>query len=94
MKTEIEIHNHNSVGPLYDFFDHGPVIFIQHVVERGEDEPGNGMRIEDSVFVCLDCGYTGMERRDLAHADCEREKNPVNQTLREKIGDAIDGEQS
>lgn len=39
------------------------------------------------LAVCLDCGYTAGDNRLLAHVECDRDKNPINTTLREHIED-------
>jgi hypothetical protein len=76
MIREITTNEYKSVGPYSDLHGHGPVIFIQ-------EYDGDG--ITESIFTCLDCGYTTGDRRQLRFADCGRENNSVNQTMRELI---------
>jgi hypothetical protein len=77
MKAEIKIGDYNAVAPYSDMYGHGPVIFIQN---RTEDHD-----IEDSLWVCLDCGYTADDNRMFLHAECSRENNRVNTTMGELV---------
>lgn len=70
MKVELEVDTRHAVGPLTEMYGHGPVTII------GEDDP---------VFVCFDCGYTTHDNRLFAHKECDREKNPITQTWRERL---------
>jgi hypothetical protein len=79
MKEEITVSTHKSVGPFTDVYDHAPVIFIQ---EGGGE---NGLEISESLWVCLDCGFTDIDRAGFTHEECSREDNQVNQTLREYL---------
>lgn len=76
MKIEMTVDENLAVGPYTDMYGHGPVISIQ---KREEQE------IEECRWVCLDCGYSCIDSRILLHEDCEREKNQVNQTMRELV---------
>lgn len=38
----------------------------------------------DELFACLDCGYVADDNRLLAHEECNREDNPITETLRER----------
>lgn len=68
---------HNRVGPYTDIYDHGPVIVMQDGDPRDDGT--------NTLFVCLDCGYTATDTRELLHPDCDREENRITQTLREHI---------
>lgn len=83
MKTELTIDTHKSVGPYNDVYDHPMLIFIQQV-EDGESS-GHGPDITESLWTCLSCGYTDTDIRSFAHEECDREKNRVNQTMREFV---------
>ena len=84
MKEEITVDEHKSVGPYTDMYGHGPVIFIQKL-EDNEESPGHGPDITESLWTCLDCGYTSDDRRLFLHKECDRENNRVNQTMREYL---------
>jgi RecJ-like exonuclease len=76
MKEGITVNEHKSVGPCVDIFGHGPVIVIQ----RHENK-----HIDEQLWSCLDCGYTVKDNRAFLHEECNRERNPVNQTFREYL---------
>jgi len=84
MKKEITIDTKKSVGPIADMYGHGPVIFIQEIVENRESL-GHGPEIAESIWICLDCGYTCDDRRMFMHQECNREDNRANQTMREHL---------
>ena len=84
MKIEITTDTNKSVGPMTDMYGHGPVIFIQEL-EDNDDSPGHGPDITESLWVCLDCGYTCDDQKMLLHEECNREDNRVNQTMREYL---------
>lgn len=48
------------------------------------------LTIMGELRVCLDCGYVHDDVRDFYHVDCEREKNPINETWREHGFDGDD----
>lgn len=79
MKEEITVGEYKSVGPMFNRYGHEPLIFIQ---KYDEDDDTN---IEESLWVCLDCGYTDTNIRTFAHKECDCERNRVNKTFREEI---------
>ena len=83
MKSEITVDTHKSVGPMTNMYEHGPVIFIQQLEDN--DNSSRGPDITESLWVCLDCGYTDSDQRSLLHEECNREDNRVNQTMREYL---------
>jgi hypothetical protein len=76
MIGEITTNKHKTVGPYANLHGHGPVIFIQEI---------EGRKITETIFTCLDCGYTSGDQRQFRFEDCKRENNSVNQTMRELI---------
>lgn len=80
MEDTVTTQTHRSVGPMKELYEHGPVIFIQE--REGERQD---MDITESLWVCLDCGWTDADRRSFAHEECNREDNRVNVTVREKV---------
>lgn len=84
MKTETTIDSYKSVGPHKRVYDHPMVLSIQEL-EDNEESPGHGPDITESLWVCLDCGFTSDDPRMFAHRDCGREYNRINQTMREYL---------
>lgn len=82
MEVPLTVNTHKSVGPYKDLYGHGPVIFIQE--KEGE---GQSMDITESLFTCLDCGWTDSDVTTFAHEECNREDNRVNSTVRERVGE-------
>ena len=79
MRKVMEADMHAAVGPYMDVYGHGPVMIVNDDSE--EDRTGIDLAI------CTDCGYVAHDIRLLAHIDCERSKNPITQTLRERLAD-------
>ena len=78
--TRLQIDTHLSVGPAGSMYGHDLVTTI------GPANQGA------TVFVCLDCGYVTPDNRLLLHVDCDREKNPINTTWRERSAAFPDNE--
>lgn len=76
--TEIATRTRNAVGPIAQMYGHGPVTVIR---ENWVDPDQN----EQTVFICLDCGYTATDNRLFAHEECNRDLNPITQTWRELL---------
>ena len=77
MREEITINEHKSVGPYTDMYGHGPVIFIQDIVDD--------RHIDEQLWTCLDCGYTTNDNRAFLHEECVRNRNQANMTMREYL---------
>lgn len=74
---EIEVNRHLPVGPYTDVYGHMAVTLIG---PSPADDDDSG-----SLVVCLDCGYVTDDIRQLAHEDCEPERNGITQSWRERI---------
>lgn len=81
MNSVIDTNEYKGVGPVEEMYGHGPVTAL---VPDGEDAA--------ELFICLDCGYTTRDDRMLAHQECDREQNNINQTWRERLEDREDDE--
>lgn len=82
MKYELDVDAYNGVGPYRNLYDHGAGMVIQQYDEDGE--------LDETVFVCLDCGYTAHDSRLFMHAECDPEQNQINVSWRDKLGGALD----
>lgn len=76
---ELDVAEYKSVGPYTDVYGHGPVTVIG---------PADGAGNELSI--CLDCGFTTDDIRLLAHQECNREHNGIEQTWRERLGTTLE----
>lgn len=72
--TDLPLNGHLGVGPYPDVGDHGPVTVLS---------PNDGKGA--IAWVCLDCGLCDDDRRRFTTVECDRERNPINQTWRERI---------
>lgn len=80
--TDIEAGEYHAVGPIADVYGHGPVTIIQE-----EEVKDHATEAGDTLFVCLDCGYTDEDYRLFAHQKCDRLYNNITTTWREYIRD-------
>lgn len=72
MFFETEVNKHKDVGPYEDMYDHTLVMVIQDPDDR-----------QDTIFACLNCGYTHNDNRMFAHEECNRDDNGINETFSE-----------
>lgn len=95
MKTEIDTNRHFPVGPITDVYDHGPVTIIGPATQQDQHPKDSD---SGTLAVCLDCGYVVGDVRSLRHEECDRSKNTINQTWRERleergVADALGGQE-
>lgn len=87
MKMEMETDLHVGAGPVTNVYGHGPVTLVNRPKPNGD--------MEMEFAVCLDCGYLSHDLRQFMFEDCDRPKNPINQTWRERLEedglDSLDG---
>lgn len=86
MTVDLDPDSHYGVGPSQVGPEHEATIVISDVYDT-EQVGGDG---DQTLFVCLDCGFVTEDKRRLLLPErypCHRNDNPIPATLREKIED-------
>ena len=74
MFFETEVDKNKKVGPVKNMYDHELVIEIA--------DPENN---QDILWACLNCGFFTHDNRLFSHEECNRESNPMPQTMEEYL---------
>lgn len=74
----IEGYGRYGVGPVASPDDHETVTAISTSYDT------DNATDDETVFVCLDCGLVAGDKRRFQVSGCDRDKNPIPQTWRER----------